>query len=156
MRYMQPLFVGLINPGLKSFHRQYNGGSIEPPFPSNSPLFLHIAVMYLYILVKFPRPPEQWQHRRHLWAPSTPPLGRLRGTFGKPPPSAAVKEEEKKNWGLKKNGIKNVTRSIRIPNMCLVLKSDNGKVGRLRRPIFRAPGAPRSGRELSLRRLRQR
>ena len=26
------------------------------------------------------------------------------------------------------NGFKNVTRSIGIPNMCLVLKSDNGKV----------------------------
>ena len=26
------------------------------------------------------------------------------------------------------NGFKNLTRSMRIPNMCLVLKSDNGKV----------------------------
>ena len=84
--------------------------------------------------------------------------------FGKPPPSASVKEK-KKNWGAggapvgpsayaalggekKKlgpkfrahpaplsggacgapNGFKNVTRSTRIPNMCLVLKLYNGKV----------------------------
>jgi len=26
------------------------------------------------------------------------------------------------------NGFKNLTRSMRIPNMCLVLKLDNGKV----------------------------
>ena len=37
-------------------------------------------------------------------APSVPPLG------GTP------------------NGFKNLTRSMRIPNMCLVLKLDNGKV----------------------------
>ena len=30
-------------------------------------------------------------------------------------------------WGAP-NGFKNVTRSTRIPNMCLVLKLDNGKV----------------------------
>ena len=85
-------------------------------------------------------------------APSAPPLGHLRRPFGRPPPSAAVKEK-KKNWGAMgapvgasayaafgdekiknsgaygaSNGFKNVTRSLRIPNMCLVLKLDNGKV----------------------------
>ena len=37
---------------------------------------------------------------------------------------------EKKNWGAcgAPNGFKNVTRSLGIPIMCLVLKSDNGKV----------------------------
>ena len=61
-------------------------------------------------------------------APSAPPLGRLGRPFGQPPLSAAVKE--KKNWGAfgAPNGFQNVTRSMRIPNMCLVLKSDNGKV----------------------------
>ena len=61
--------------------------------------------------------------RRHLWAPS-----------------AAVKETKKnKKIGAPPaslsggacgapNGFKNVTRSMRIPNMCLILKSDNGKV----------------------------
>ena len=39
----------------------------------------------------FPRPPGEWRPRRNLWAPSAPPLGRLRHPFGKPPPSAAVK-----------------------------------------------------------------
>ena len=29
--------------------------------------------------------------------------------------------------------------------MCLVLKSDNGKLGRLRLPMFRVPSAPLSG-----------
>ena len=54
---------------------------------------------------------------------------------GNLPPSAAIK----KKIGAPSvpqilgacgapNGFKNVTRSIRIPNMCLVLKSDNGKV----------------------------
>ena len=32
-------------------------------------------------------------------APSAPPLGCLRRPFGQPPPSAAVKESKKKNWG---------------------------------------------------------
>ena len=32
---------------------------------------------------------------RHLWVPLAPPLGRLWRPFGKPLPSAAVKEEEK-------------------------------------------------------------
>ena len=76
-------------------------------------------------------------------APSAPPLGR---PFGQPPPSAAVKERkmEEKNWGAcgAPNGFENVTRSTRNPNMCLVLKSDNGKVGRLRHPMFQAPSAP--------------
>ena len=36
--------------------------------------------------------------RCHLWAPSAPPLGRLRRPFGQQPPSAAVKEK-KKIWG---------------------------------------------------------
>ena len=35
-----------------------------------------------------------------------------------------------KNWGAQgaPNGFKNLTRSMRIPNMCLVLKLDNEKV----------------------------
>ena len=59
-------------------------------------------------------------------------------TFGKPPPSAVVKEKKKGFGGPSgplsrgacgtPNGFKNLTRSMRIPNMCLVLKSDNGKV----------------------------
>ena len=34
-----------------------------------------------------------------------------------------------KNWGAQgaPNGFKNLTRSMMIPNMCLVLKLDNGK-----------------------------
>ena len=40
------------------------------------------------------------------------------------------KKRKKKNWGAlgAPNSFKNVTRSMRIPNMCLVLKLDNGKV----------------------------
>ena len=38
--------------------------------------------------------------------------------------------KKKRIWGAfgAPNGFKNVTRSMRIPNMCLLLKLDNGKV----------------------------
>ena len=53
-------------------------------------------------------------------------FGRLQRPFRQPPPPAAVKD---RIWGGlgAPNGFKNVTRSTRIPNMCLVLKLDNGK-----------------------------
>ena len=37
---------------------------------------------------------------------------------------------DKKNWSAfgAPNGLRNLTRAMRIPNMCLVLKLDNGKV----------------------------
>ena len=40
------------------------------------------------------------------------------------------KNVKKKIWGsfVAPNGFESVTRSMRIPNMCLVLKLDNGKV----------------------------
>ena len=48
----------------------------------------------------FPRPPGKWRLRRYLCAPLAPPSGRPRRPFGKPPPSAAVKEMgENENWG---------------------------------------------------------
>ena len=56
-------------------------------------------------------------------APSAPPLVRLRRPFGKPPPLAAVKE-----WKLNEK---------------------KKKLGRHERPIFGAPGPPRSGRQLT-------
>ena len=43
---------------------------------------------------------------------------------------AAVGGKKKEIWGTfgAPNGFKNVTRPMRIPNMCLILKLDNGKV----------------------------
>ena len=84
----------------------------------------------------FPRPSGEWHHRRHLWAPSALPLGRLRRPIGKPPPSVAVKKNKfgappaLLSWGYggTPNVFKNVIRSMRIPSMCLVLKSDNWNV----------------------------
>ena len=104
---------------------------------------------YIYILAKqlpwaaFPSP-----------FGGAPPLGCPRCPFGKPPPKAAVKEKKKKKkWGArgasfgvagttfgggKKNNIGAPTapqkvlqcfrRAMKIPNVCLVLKLDNGKV----------------------------
>ena len=63
--------------------------------------------------------------------PSAPALGRLRHPFGKPSPSAAVKKSKKE-------------------------KKRKKKLGRHGHPIFGAPGAPRLGRQLSLRRLQRR
>ena len=72
-------------------------------------------------------------------APLAPPLGHLRLPFGKPPPSAAVKEKKYIFWRhiylgpyifkiYISNHIKILSRAMRIPNMCLILKLDNGKV----------------------------
>ena len=78
-------------------------------------------------------------------APPAPPLGHPRRPLGKPPRRRRrVKWRRKKNWGawsaphwavLKKKGacgalndFKNYRRTMRLPNMCLVLKLDNGKV----------------------------
>ena len=69
------------------------------------------------------------------------------------PPLAAVKEKKigapvaplSRGTCAAPNGFKNVTSFMRIPNMCLVLKSDNGKVGRPRRSMFRTPSAPLLG-----------
>ena len=67
-----------------------------------------------------------------------PPSGeqRLRRRLWRPPPSAAIKEKSigahrvPHIWGARgtPDGLKNLTRFMRIPNMCLVLKLDNGKV----------------------------
>ena len=114
---------------------------------------LWYVYVYIYILANsclrrdFPRPPRAWRPGRHLWAPSAPPSGHPWRPFGQPPPSAAVKENKTKKFGAPlppqisgasgaPGGFKNVNRSMRIPNMWLVLKSDNGKVGRLRHPWF--------------------
>ena len=45
-------------------------------------------------------------------------------------PLAAVKKSDKIIWGASAapNGFKNFRRAMRIPNMYLVLKLDNGKV----------------------------
>ena len=46
--------------------------------------------------------------------------------------SAAMGGNKKNNWEeteeITLNGFKNLTRAMRITNMCLVLKLDNGKV----------------------------
>ena len=44
--------------------------------------------------------------------------------------AAAYNKNKIKIWGTfgAPNGFKNLTRFMRIPNMCLVLKFDNGKV----------------------------
>ena len=55
-----------------------------------------------------------------------PPSTGFPSPSGGAAPSAAGKEQ-KKNWGAG-NGFKNLTRLMRIPNMCLVLKLDNGKL----------------------------
>ena len=62
----------------------------------------------------FSHPPGERRLRRHLWASS-----------------AAVKGNKTKQiWGAcgAPNGFQYLTRSMRIPNMRLVLKLDNGKV----------------------------
>ena len=85
----------------------------------------------------FPRPAGEWCLRRpfgkrkqkKIGAPGAPRWGRQLT-----PPSAAIKiigvpsvPQISGACGAP-NGFKNVTRSMRIPNMCLVLKLDNGKV----------------------------
>ena len=49
---------------------------------------------------------------------------------GGAPPSAVVTEKCKKNWDScdAPNGFNYFHRAMRIPNMCLVLKLDNGKM----------------------------
>ena len=95
----------------------------------------------------FPRPPGERRRRRHLWSPSAPTLSAVGANLGNPfgggerimeigAPWATLiwgggdKRLEKKNWGAcgAPNGFKNLTHFMRIPNMCLVLKLDNGKV----------------------------
>ena len=58
---------------------------------------------------------------------------RFRRRFPRPPGERLLKKKNvsaKKKMGARgaTNGFKNFRRAMRIPNMCLVLKLDNGKV----------------------------
>ena len=56
-----------------------------------------------------------------------PPSAAFLSPFGGTAPSAAVKKKHWGTWGAP-TGFKYLRRATRIPNVCLVLKLDYGKV----------------------------